>query len=72
MVCDASPSMAYGSGGLVGGGALAPVATTAVIPAPRHSNGTVVGYADGHATYCPNGYNAEGHLQRRHPRLLHW
>ncbi len=59
VVCDASPSMAYGSGGLVGGGALAPMASTAVIPAPRHSNGTVVGYADGHAIYCPNGYNAK-------------
>ena len=56
IVCDASPSMSYGSGGLVGGGGLAPVATTGVIPAPRHSNGTVVGYADGHAIYCPNGY----------------
>ncbi len=57
VVCDASPSMAYGSGGLVGGGALGNVATTAMIPSPRHSNGTVVGYADGHARYCPNGYN---------------
>jgi prepilin-type N-terminal cleavage/methylation domain-containing protein/prepilin-type processing-associated H-X9-DG protein len=59
VVCDASPSMAYGAGGLVGGGALAPVATTAVIPAPRHSGGTVVGFADGHAVYCPGGYNAK-------------
>ncbi len=59
VVCDASPSMAYGSGGLIGGGGLQPLATVGQIPDPRHSGGTVVGYADGHAIYCPNGYNAQ-------------
>ena len=27
---------------------------------PRHSGGTVVGYADGHVLYAPNGYNPLG------------
>jgi prepilin-type N-terminal cleavage/methylation domain-containing protein/prepilin-type processing-associated H-X9-DG protein len=58
IACDASPSMTYGSGGLIGGGGLQ-ASTLTQLPAPRHSNGTVVGYCDGHASYCPNGYNAQ-------------
>jgi len=58
VICDASPTKPFGSGGLVGNGGLQDVASS-VIPAPRHSNGTVVGYADGHAKYVANGYNAK-------------
>jgi prepilin-type N-terminal cleavage/methylation domain-containing protein/prepilin-type processing-associated H-X9-DG protein len=59
VVCDASPSMTYGTGGVIGGGGIAQASTLNQIPAPRHSGGTVVGYCDGHAIYCPNGYNAQ-------------
>ena len=55
--CEAGPSRLYPNGGIVGGGALQPESTIAVTPMPRHSGGTVVGYADGHAAYIPNGYN---------------
>jgi len=56
IVCDASPSKSYGNGGILGNGGLNDAATFAVIPEPRHSGGTVVGYADGHAKFVPNGY----------------
>jgi prepilin-type N-terminal cleavage/methylation domain-containing protein/prepilin-type processing-associated H-X9-DG protein len=59
VVCDASPSMTYGTGGVIGGGGISQATTINQIPAPRHSGGTVVGYADGHAIYCPNGYNPQ-------------
>lgn len=44
------------NGGLIGGGALRPTGSITILPAPRHSNGTIVGYADGHVCYVPNGY----------------
>ncbi len=56
LVCDSSPTQSYGNGGILGGGDLQPT-SSAVIPMARHSNGTVVGYCDGHAAYAPNGYN---------------
>jgi len=57
VICDARPSRLYPNGGFIGGGGLQPESTTAVTPEPHHSGGTVVGYADGHATYVPNGYD---------------
>jgi len=59
VVCDASPSMTYGNGGTISGGGWNTPTTSDQIPNPRHSGGTVVGYCDGHATYCPNGFNAQ-------------
>jgi len=57
VICDASPDTAYPTGGIVYGGALQAANVPAATPSPRHSNGTVVGYADGHAKYVPNGVN---------------
>jgi len=59
VICDATPSKTYPTGGIVGGGALLAVEDYAVLPAARHSNGTCVGYADGHAKYIPDGINVK-------------
>ncbi len=58
LLCDAGPTPSYPKGGLVAGDEFETVASGEVVPAPRHSNGTIVGYADGHVMYVPNGYNA--------------
>ncbi len=57
VVCDADHGRPYPNGGFVGGGGLQANSIMAMNPAPRHSGGTVVGYADGHAIYISNGYN---------------
>jgi len=57
VICDAAPDKTYPTGGLVYGGALLPSKDALMTPAARHSNGTVVSYADGHAKYVPNGIN---------------
>ncbi len=57
VVCDASPGRTYPNGGLICGGGLQP-GMIAVTPDPRHSHGSVVGYADGHAEFAAHGYNS--------------
>lgn len=52
-ICDASPTAAVGSAGLVTGGALAASIDGSLVPALRHSAGVVVGYCDGHAKLAP-------------------
>ncbi|MHB9026517.1 MAG: prepilin-type N-terminal cleavage/methylation domain-containing protein [Armatimonadota bacterium] len=51
VICDASPTKAWGAGGLVGGGALCDDAGVKK-PEPRH-DGVIIGYCDGHAKYSP-------------------
>jgi len=51
MLCDASPSKSLPVGGLINGGALQPVGSIVVIPFQRHSGGTIMEYADGHARW---------------------
>lgn len=48
MICDATPSLPYPQGGLVG-------PEGSVMPANRHSKGTILGYCDGHTMYVPGG-----------------
>jgi len=58
VICDGTPVKDYPAGGLVYGGALQSMDGVAVTPVARHANGTIVGFADGHAKYVPNGVNA--------------
>jgi len=57
VLCDATPSRAYPSSRILGGGAQQPLSVIGAEPATRHSKGLIVGFADGHAKYFQGAIN---------------
>ena len=56
VLCDAYPSPPFPHGGIVSGGGLLPAARV-VTPSSRHTKGTMMAYADGHAKFIPTEFD---------------